>query len=147
MLTEGQSASIEQGKDIPYLVAAGDGATAVQFKKAVLGFSVRVHKVNASNIQLILHVSKDAVAHDVARAQGTPLIDMREMKTTIQIRNGQTVALGGIEESMLHKNSKKVPWLHQLPLIGVLFKSHSVAKVKTDVLIFITPKILPSTHD
>lgn len=140
VITSNQNeASIEQGVEIPYLTAASSGATTVQFKKAVLGLTVKPHITPDDRIILDLTVSKDSVGEVF---QGVPSVDTRQVTTQVLVNNGETVVLGGIYEQERAEGVAKVPLLGDLPLVGALFRQTSKVDRKNELLIFVTPKIL-----
>lgn len=132
-------ATIEQGVEIPYLTAASSGATTVQFKKAVLGLTVKPQITPDDRIILDLTVSKDSVG---AIFQGVPSVNTRQLGTQVLVSNGETVVLGGIYEQERADNVSKVPFLGDIPLLGALFRQSAKLDKKNELLIFVTPKIL-----
>jgi type IV pilus assembly protein PilQ len=137
----GEEAYIEQGTEIPYQEAASSGATTVQFKKAVLSLKV-TPQINPDNsVILKLQVHKDSPGQVLGGAGGTPSIDTRELGTVVNMRDGETVVLGGIMETERRENVKKVPFLGDIPVLGHLFKSTGRVNNKDELLIFVTPKI------
>jgi type IV pilus assembly protein PilQ len=92
-----------------------------------------------------LNVSKDSVGELVPSATGgsVPTIDTREVIATISVRNGETVVLGGIYETELRETSNKVPVLGDIPGLGILFRNRTNLNNNAELLIFVTPKILP----
>ena len=93
---------------------------------------------------LDLDVSDDTVGQQVTSATGgsVPSIDTRQIQTQVLVGDGQTVVLGGILETTKSYAANKVPWLGDIPILGNLFKSTTNINNKTELLIFITPKIL-----
>ena len=140
----GKEASIEQGVEIPYQESASSGATTTQFKKAVLSLKVTPQITPDDRIILDLTVSKDNVGQLVQSATGgqVPSIDTREITTQVLVNDGQTVVLGGIMETEKRDTVNKVPFLGDIPGLGVLFRSKSRTDNKSELLIFVTPKIL-----
>jgi len=139
-----KEATIEQGVEIPFQEAAASGATATQFKKAVLSLTVTPQITPDDNIILDLRVSRDNVGELVASATGgfVPSIDTRAVETQVLVRDGQTVVLGGIYETERRETITKVPWLGDIPGVGTLFRSKSNLSNKAELLIFVTPRIL-----
>jgi type IV pilus assembly protein PilQ len=139
-----KEASIEQGVEIPYQESASSGATTTQFKKAVLSLTVTPQITPDNNIIMDLVVSKDNVGELTSSATGglVPSIDTRRVETQVLVRDGQTVVLGGIYETERRETIKKVPFLGDIPGIGNLFKSKSTVSNKSELLIFVTPRIL-----
>ena len=140
LITSNQKeASIEQGTEIPYAQSSSSGAATVAFKKAVLSLTVTPQITPDDRVILDLHVTKDSVGE---RFNDVPSIDTREIQTQVLVDNGETVVLGGIFEQIKSKDSRKVPLLGDIPLLGWLFRSTSVVDQKEELLIFVTPKIL-----
>lgn len=139
-----REASIEQGVEIPYQESASSGATTVQFKKAVLALRVTPQITPDNRIILDLNVKKDSVGTVVVSSGGVnvPSIDTREITTQVLVNDGQTVVLGGILETERRETEKKVPYLGDIPGLGILFKQKSKTNNKDELLIFVTPKIL-----
>jgi len=139
-----KEASIAQGVEIPYQESASSGATTTQFKKAVLSLKVTPLITPDSRVILDLNISKDSVGQLVQSATGgtVPSIDTRQIITQVLVNDGQTVVLGGILETTKTDSQNKVPLLGDIPILGHLFKSTTNINKKTELLIFITPKIL-----
>ncbi|MDP3293638.1 MAG: type IV pilus secretin PilQ [Nevskia sp.] len=140
----GKQASIEQGREIPFQNATSSGATAVQFKKAVLSLNVTPQITPDNRVIMDLAVTNDSQGTDVAQSGGgsAPAIDTRKVTTQVLVDNGQTVVLGGIYEQTSNDSVTKVPLLGDIPVLGVLFRNKIKIQNKTELLIFITPKIL-----
>ena len=140
-----KEARIEQGVEIPYQQSASSGATTVQFKKAVLSLEVTPQITPDNNIIMDLRVHKDNVG-DVISTGGlggtVPSIDTRAVETQVLVEDGQTVVLGGIYETERRETVNKVPFLGDIPAVGVLFRSKQVKNDKSELLIFVTPRIL-----
>ena len=139
-----KEARIEQGVEIPYQEAASSGATTTQFKKAVLSLTVTPQITPDDKIIMDLMVSKDNVGELVQSATGgsVPSIDTREVQTQVLVNDGQTVVLGGIYETTRRETINKIPFLGDLPGVGVLFRNKITVHNKAELLIFVTPKIL-----
>ena len=143
LITSDQTkALIRQGVEIPYqstVVAGGAGVAQIQFKQAVLELNVTPHITPDQNILMDLLVKKDARGEQVGLNFA---IDKREIQTTVQVGNGETVVLGGVYEGTKTNTTDKVPLLGDLPGIGFMFRRNLVQDQKKELLIFITPKIL-----
>ena len=139
-----KEARIEQGVEIAYQESASSGATTTQFKKAVLALTVTPQITPDDNIIMDLLVSKDNVGELTPSATGglVPSIDTRSVQTQVLVRDGQTVVLGGIYETERRETINKVPFLGDIPGVGVLFRSTSNTADKAELLIFVTPRIL-----
>jgi type IV pilus assembly protein PilQ len=139
-----REAVIEQGVEVPYQESASSGATTTQFKKAVLSLKVTPQITPDDRIILDLQVNKDSVGQLVPSATGgfVPSIDTRNISTQVLVNDGQTVVLGGIMETERRESEKKVPFLGDIPGLGVLFRTRSKSDNRDELLIFVTPKIL-----
>lgn len=140
----GQEAYIEQGREIPYQESASSGATTTQFKKAVLSLTVTPQITPDDRLILDLKVTKDSVGEYVPSATGglVPSIDTRQITTQVLVNDGQTVVLGGILETDSRDDVSKVPFLGDIPGLGVFFRKKATRDDKNELLIFVTPKIL-----
>ncbi len=134
-----QEASIQQGVEIPYQEASSSGATSVSFKEAVLELKVTPQITPDDRIIMDLNVSKDSVGQVFA---GVPSIDTRNVSTRVLVDNGETLVLGGIYEQERGKEVERVPFFGELPGVGWLFKTESNTNNKSEMLIFVTPKII-----
>jgi type IV pilus assembly protein PilQ len=138
-----KEAKIEQGVEIPYQEASSSGATSVQFKSAVLSLTVTPQITPDDRIIMDLFVTKDSVGAIIDTGTGSvPSIDTRSVQTQVLVDNGQTVVLGGIYETETNEAQTKVPYLGDIPWVGALFRSTRVVSNKSELLIFVTPKIL-----
>jgi type IV pilus assembly protein PilQ len=140
-----KEAKIEQGVEIPFQQSASSGATTIQFKKAVLSLTVTPQITPDNNIIMDLAVHKDSVGEIISTGGlgGTvPSIDTRNVETQVLVADGQTVVLGGIYETERRETITKVPFLGDLPFAGFLFRSKQRVDNKTELLIFVTPRIL-----
>ena len=140
-----KEARIEQGVEIPFQQSASSGATTVQFKKAVLSLVVTPQITPDNNIIMDLQVNKDSVGQVISTGGlgGTvPSIDTRQVETQVLVADGQTVVLGGIYETERRETVNKVPVLGDIPFAGALFRSTEFEDDKSELLIFVTPRIL-----
>ncbi|HEX3912246.1 MAG TPA: type IV pilus secretin PilQ [Steroidobacteraceae bacterium] len=139
-----KQATIMQGVEIPYQESASSGATTTQFKDAVLKLKVTPLITPDNRVILDLDVSDDSVGQQVTSATGgsVPSIDTRQIITQVLVNDGQTVVLGGILDTTKSQSANKVPFFGDIPFLGALFRSTTNINNKTELLIFITPKIL-----
>lgn len=142
--TNGHQAVISQGMEIPYQsqTAAGGGVISnIEFKEALLKTEVTPQITPNDNVIMDIQVQKDEA--DFTRAvNGEPPINTRKVQTKVQVKNGQTVVLGGIYEFENTSQLSKVPFFGDLPGIGNLFKSRANDNSRFELLIFVTPKIV-----
>ncbi|BEN13269.1 outer membrane porin HofQ [Serratia marcescens] len=139
-----QTASIKQGTEIPYEVSSGaSGATAIEFKEAVLGMEVMPKVLPDGRITLTLHISQNMPGRAISRGAGEALtIDKQEIKTQITVKSGETLVLGGIFQRHSGKTADKVPGLGDAPLLGSLFRQSGAQQKKRELVIFITPTLI-----
>ena len=143
MATDRMEATIKQGTQIPYQTNSQDG-TFTEFVDAVLELNVTPQITPDGSVIMDLNVKKDAPGDRLIGADSLP-IDTREVKTTAQVGDGETIVLGGIFESEDSHGSNSVPWMSDLPGIGWLFENSEVVSGKRELLIFITPKIVKNS--
>ncbi len=134
-----QTASIKSGEEIPYQKAASSGATSVSFKEAVLSLEVTPQITPDDKIIMDLVVNQDSRGEVTA---GIPSINTNEVMTQVLVANGETVVLGGIFQSEVATQTTKTPFLGDIPYLGRLFKRTEHINERSELLIFITPKII-----
>ena len=132
-------ALIEQGTELPYQQATSSGATSIAFRKANLRLEVTPQITPDGNVILDVDVNKDSVGQETRAGFA---IDTKHVKTQVLVENGGTVVLGGIFQQTERDSVVKVPLLGDVPVLGNLFKTTSRTNDKTELLIFITPKIV-----
>jgi len=145
---DNQKARIEQGTEIPYVTPGSANSPAtVAFKKAVLLLDVTPQITPDNRIIMTVEVRKDSVGQFVQVGQGfqVPSIDTKNVITQIAVNNGDTAVIGGIYEETIRNDVDKVPFLGDIPLFGYLFKQTGRSSDKTELLIFLTPRIVKET--
>ena len=134
-------ALIEQGVEIPYQQATSSGATSISFRKANLALKVKPQITPDGKISMILDVNKDTPNTRLSTGSGVA-IDTKHVKTEVLVENGGTVVIGGIYTEEKRDSTQRIPILGDLPYIGWLFKNREWIDDKTELLIFITPRIV-----
>ena len=132
-------ALIEQGTELPYQVSNGNGAASISFRKANLKLEVTPQITPEGAVVLELDIAKDSVGQITTAGYA---INTKHVKTQVLVDNGGTVVIGGILEAADKDDVAKVPGLGQLPGLGWLFKSQQLTQRKTEMLIFVTPRVL-----
>lgn len=132
-------ATIVQGTEIPYQEASSSGATAVSFKEANLELDVTPQITPDDRIVMDLVVKKDEVGQIFL---GVPSINTQRVETQVLVDNGETVVLGGIYEQIKADQSSRVPFFGDLPYVGILFRTDLRVDQQSELLIFVTPKIV-----
>ncbi|ARC93302.1 pilus modification protein PilQ [Vibrio coralliilyticus] len=141
--TNKQPAYIEQGTEIPYLEAASSGATSVNFKKAVLSLKVTPQITSDNRLILDLNVTQDRPGQVVKTGTGEAVaIDTQRIGTQVLVNNGETIVLGGIYQHSVSDTVDQVPLLGDIPLLGALFRRTYQQMGKSELLIFVTPKVV-----
>lgn len=140
-----QQAEIKTGEDIPFVESSASGRSTVSFREAVLSLNVTPSITPDNRLILDLIITQDSRSEDVVFGEfnsEVPIIQRNEIRTQALVDNGKTIVLGGVySESELYAE-RKVPFLGDLPILGRLFKNTSIDHAKTELLIFITPRIL-----
>ena len=141
-----KKAVISQGTEIPYLTASASGATTVAFRPAVLELAVTPRITPDDRIIMDLEVKKDSLGQLINSSAGpVPTIDTKRVNTQVLVDNGDTIVLGGIFEQTVRTTVDKVPVIGDIPILGNLFKRSIKQDDKTELLIFVTPKIVKDT--
>ncbi|WP_372383794.1 type IV pilus secretin PilQ [Vibrio sp. BS-M-Sm-2] len=141
--TNKKPAYIEQGTEIPYLESSSSGATSVAFKKAVLSLKVTPQITPDNRLVLDLSVTQDRPGQVVKTGTGEAVaIDTQRIGTQVLVNNGETIVLGGIFQHSVSSTVDKVPLLGDLPVLGALFRRSYENVGKSELLIFVTPKVV-----
>jgi type IV pilus assembly protein PilQ len=135
-------ATIEQGTEIPYQQATSSGATSVSFKKATLSLKVKPQITPDDNIIMDLNIHKDSKGVDTTAG---PSINTKQITTSVLVQNGGTVVIGGIYEQAESDSTTKIPLFGDLPYVGFLFRQNSKTDNKSELLVFISPRIIKSS--
>lgn len=135
-----QLAIIKSGKEIGFLETAPSGGTTTGFREAVLKLEVTPQITPDNRIIMDLNVWKDSVAS--VEVSGRPTLDITRLQTKVLVNNAQTVVLGGVFSVDANKTENKVPVLGDIPYLGRLFKKTVDNQFKTELLIFVTPKLI-----
>ena len=138
-----QTATIEKGQTLYLPGVAGVGATAApQAITAQISLQITPHIMANGNVKLVINSSNNTVAPPVSGAQAT--LDTESANSTVIIKNGQTVVIGGVYQMSKTVTNNGIPGLMSIPLLGWLFKSQNISYSKDELMIFITPSIINS---
>ena len=139
-----QPASIKQGSEIPYQVSSGEsGATSVEFKEAVLGMEVTPTVLPKGRIRLKLRISQNMPGQMLQQADGEVLaIDKQEIETQVEVKSGETLALGGIFSNKNKTGKDSIPLLGDIPWFGQLFRHDGKENERRELVVFITPRLV-----
>ncbi len=141
MTSNQNEALIEQGVEIPYQQATSSGATSISFRKANLALKVKPQITPDGKISMILDINKDTPNTQLSTGAGIA-IDTKHVKTEVLVDNGGTVVIGGIYTQTTRNNTNRIPLLGDIPYIGWLFKNREWIDDKTELLVFITPRVV-----
>jgi type IV pilus assembly protein PilQ len=133
-------ATIETGVQIPYQEASSSGATTTSFQDAVLRLGVTPQITPDNRVIMDLEVNKDAVS--TTTVNGVPAVNTQQLETQVIVDNGETVVLGGVYERNVSNAVRRVPFFSDIPYIGWAFRNKLKTDNKSELLIFVTPKIL-----
>jgi len=151
-----QKATIQTGEEIPYQQSTSSGATSIEFKKAVLSLEITPQITPDNKIILKLKANQDSVGKQLLISQtstngvitpavfGPPTINTQQVESYIMLNDNETVVIGGIYKLTKSNTFDRVPFFSELPIIGRLFKHRGIKNEKSELLIFITPKIIKS---
>lgn len=139
MTTNGSQASIESGSEIPYQTVV-DGEVNIAFKDVVLKLDVTPRINPGDRIAMELEITQDSIGSVLPNGEVT--IDNNELKTSVVVPDGQTIVLGGVFRNETSETVGKIPLLGDLPIMGALFRNKENTSEKTELLIFITPKMV-----
>ena len=134
-------ALIEQGIEIPYQEASSSGATSISFRKANLSLKVKPQITPDGKVTMALDINKDTPNTKLQTGSGVA-IDTKHVKTEVLVENGGTVVIGGIYTENVMETTHRVPFFGDLPYVGWLFKNREWIDDKTELLVFITPRIV-----
>jgi len=136
-----ETAKILKGQEVPYQEASSSGATTTSFKEAALSLEVTPQITPDNRIIMEVKVTKDAP--DFQRAiNGVPPINKNEVNAKVLVSDGETIVIGGVFENTQTKAVEKVPFLGDMPYLGRLFRRDIVRDNKTELLVFLTPRIM-----
>ena len=143
LITEDQkTAFIEAGQEIPYQARDISGNTSLVFKEAVLALTVTPRVLPDRRLMLDLKLNQNQPSNFMV--SGAPAIQKRGITTQVIVKNGETIVLGGIYEHSQSQRVRSIPFLSSLPLIGNLFRYKETSDEHNELLIFVTPTILPA---
>lgn len=136
-------AIIEAGQEVPYQESTEGGGTSVAFKKAVLRLEVTPEIQAHQSILLYLNINQDQVSD--LTVNGVPAINTQQLKTQVRMKNHDTLVLGGILQEDKSDQHQGIPFLSKIPYLGALFRYQKQSTDRKQLLIFVTPIILPDT--
>ena len=138
---DNKEATIRAGTSIPFQIRQ-QGETSLQFIEADLKLTVTPHVTNDKSIVMDIAISKNAPNTSIPTSTGDPAIDRKEAETESLVRNGETTVIGGIFSSEDTKTELAIPWLSKIPILGIFFRDREQISKRSELLIFITPRIV-----
>jgi len=136
----GVKATIKQGEEIPYKVVDDDGKADTEFKEAVLKLEVTPTITPEGKISIEVKANNDYADRSITEDE--PPIKTSSIESTVVVKDGDTLVIGGVYKTATSEGMEGVPWLSNIPVLGWLFKYKTVSNEKRELLIFVTPKIL-----
>jgi type IV pilus assembly protein PilQ len=136
-----ETAKILKGTEVPYQEASSSGATSTSFKEAALSLEVTPQITPDNKILMEVKVNKDEPIPSV-NPGGVPAIRTNEVQAKVLVADGETIVIGGVFETTQDKAVSKVPFLGDLPYLGMMFRTEKVIDRKNELLVFLTPRIL-----
>ncbi len=143
---DNQKAFTENGEKVPYVTTSSSGgttSTTTQFQDVVLRLEITPHVIDGNNLKMTILVKKDEVDMSRKSSMGDPYIIKKETQTELIVKDGETIVISGLTKQTNLHGQGGVPWLKDIPIIGWAFKADSKSDKMEEVLIFITPHILP----
>lgn len=147
-----QKAHIETGEEIPYQEASSSGATSISFKKAVLSLEITPQITRNNKIILHMRATQDTRGQQLEISQGQtagappvlgpPIINSEEVESSVLLNNNETIVIGGIYRQTKLDTVDRIPFLGELPMVGALFRTNNISNTRSELLIFVTPKII-----
>jgi type IV pilus assembly protein PilQ len=141
---DNQEAEIRQGTQVPYTTVDSSGRTVVAFQDAFIRLKVTPHITNDRRVSMRVEAERSFPGGRIDYAGGFAFpLEQRKASTNVLVSNGSTIVIGGLLQSTDQDAESRLPWLHRVPLLGMMFKSHAIGpNEKTELLIFLTPTIL-----
>ena len=141
MTLDNSTAQIEQGVSIPFQTFE-NGDAQLEFVDAVLKLKVTPHITSDQSIIMESEVSRNAPDDSVFTLAGWPAIAKNQVRTETLVKDGETLVLGGIYVVDKSERESRFPYLHKVPFLGNLFKSHEYSDSRKELLIFVTPRVV-----
>jgi type IV pilus assembly protein PilQ len=138
---DNKQASITQGVSIPFQIRQ-QGETSLSFIEANLNMTVTPHVTADESIIMKIEIAKNAPNTSIPTSTGDPAIDKKEAVTEVLVRNGETSVIGGIFSEEETRTELGVPWFSRIPVLGIFFRDRKQIKKRSELLIFITPRIV-----
>jgi type IV pilus assembly protein PilQ len=146
---DNQTAFTENGEKVPYVTeevgSTGAITRSVKFEDVVLRLKIKPHVIDRNNLRMEIEVKKDEV-DSTRNVQGNPYIIKKTTSTILIVKDGETIVISGLTKHKSQTSENGIPGLKDIPALGWLFKGEDKAESMQEVLIFITPTILPTQN-
>ncbi|TIP86963.1 MAG: type II and III secretion system protein family protein, partial [Mesorhizobium sp.] len=136
----GEVASFNAGGEVPIRTDEGDGEISVEFKQ--FGVNLLFTPVVLANDKINIRLAPEVSDLTGFTTAGDPIFTNRKLSTVVELRDGQSFAVGGLLSSKNTKIQQQVPWLGQVPIVGTLFRNSSNQKEETELVVIVTPRIV-----
>ena len=146
LTVDNEKAKILQGKSIPVRKLTTEGTVSTEFKDITMELTVTPHITPDNSISMGIEIKKEELDPTVPSIDGVPGTDKKEANTKVIIRDGETIVIGGMYKVTTNDSQSGVPGLMNIPILGWLFKSNKTSQNTSELLIFITPRILLGKH-
>jgi type IV pilus assembly protein PilQ len=146
LTVDNEKAKILQGKSIPVRKLTTEGTVSTEFKDITMELTVTPHITPDNSISMGIEIKKEELDPTVPSIDGVPGTDKKEANTKVIIRDGETIVIGGMYKVTTNDSQSGVPGLMNIPILGWLFKSNKTSQSTSELLIFITPRILLDKH-
>jgi type IV pilus assembly protein PilQ len=146
LTVDNEKAKILQGKSIPVRKLTTEGTVSTEFKDVTMELTVTPHITPDNSISMGIEIKKEELDPTVPSIDGVPGTDKKEANTKVIIRDGETIVIGGMYKVTTNDSQSGVPGLMNIPILGWLFKSNKTSQNTSELLIFITPRILLDKH-
>ncbi|RWO81215.1 MAG: type II and III secretion system protein family protein [Mesorhizobium sp.] len=136
----GEVASFNAGGEVPIRVDDGDGEISIEYKQ--FGVNLLFTPVVLANDKINIRLAPEVSDLTGFTTAGDPIFTNRKLSTVVELRDGQSFAVGGLLSSKNTKIQRQVPWLGQVPIVGTLFRNSSNQKEETELVVIVTPRIV-----
>jgi type IV pilus assembly protein PilQ len=136
---DNKKARIKQGIEYPYLERDDTGGSSVSFKDIDLLLEVTPHVTPDNRVSMEIMITKNDIA---SITNGVPAISTNEAETELLVNDGDTIVIGGIMKTRKINATRGFPWLSKIPVVGWFFRTEADSSESSELLIFITPKIV-----
>ncbi len=143
---DNQKAYTESGERVPYettSTSGGTSTTTVNWEDAVLRLEITPHVIDDVHLKMSIDVKKNEVDLSRQTRSGYPFIIKKQTNTNLIVRNEETIVISGLSKQRITKGDSGLPWMKDVPVLGWLVKSENKTDAMEELLVFITPKILP----